>query len=108
MGDSDDERDFKRRDKFHNERRGHDGGERFEDRGGWRPRGGGFGRGGGGRGRPMYGGEFRGGDRGYSPERGRRHEMSPPPKRMRGGWGEDERYGGELEIELLMYRDSLL
>ena len=35
--------------------------------------------------------------------------MSPPPKRMRGGWGgEDERYGGELEIELVMYRDSLL
>ena len=27
---------------------------------------------------------------------------------MRGGWGEDERYGGELEIELVMYRDSLL
>ena len=100
MGDSDDERDFKRRDKFHTERRGHgghDGGDRFEERGGWRPRGGGFGRG-GARGRPMYGGDFRG-DRGFSPERGgggRRHEMSPPPKRMRGGWGgEEDRYGGE-------------
>merc|ERR1719509_23822 len=31
-------------------------------------------------------------DRGYSPER-RRHEMSPPPKRMRPNWGE-EREGG--------------
>ena len=64
---------------------------------GWRPRGGGFGRG-GARGRPMYGGDFRG-DRGYSPERGggRRHEMSPPPKRMRGGWGgDDDRYGGRM------------
>ena len=29
MGDSDDDREFKRRDKFHTERRGHDGGERF-------------------------------------------------------------------------------
>merc|ERR1719422_1015640 len=38
------------------------------------------------------GGEFRGRDR-FSPERGRRHEMSPPPKRMRGGWEEDG-YGG--------------
>ena len=38
------------------------------------------------------GGDFRGRDR-FSPERGRRHEMSPPPKRMRGGWEEDG-YGG--------------
>ena len=60
----------------------------------------GFGGGGGfrgGRGPPMGGfggggGEFRGRDR-FSPERGRRHEMSPPPKRMRGGWEEDG-YGG--------------
>jgi len=95
MGDSDDERDFKRRDKFHTERRGHDGGERFG--GEWRePRPGpppGYGGGGGFRGRPMYGGEFR--RERYSPDRGggRRHEMSPPPKRMRGGW-EDDRYGG--------------
>ena len=61
----------------------------------------GFGGGGGfrgGRGPPMGGfgggggGDFRGRDR-FSPERGRRHEMSPPPKRMRGGWEEDG-YGG--------------
>ena len=60
----------------------------------------GFGGGGGfrgGRGPPMggFGGggpDFRGRDR-FSPERGRRHEMSPPPKRMRGGWEEDG-YGG--------------
>ena len=39
MAESDDERDFKRRDKFHNERR--EGGDRFEGGGGWRPRGGG-------------------------------------------------------------------
>jgi len=94
MGDSDDEREFKRRDKFHTERRGHDGGERF-GAGEWREARPGPppGYGGGFRGRPMYGGEFRR-DR-YSPERGggRRHEMSPPPKRMRGGW-EDDRYGG--------------
>ena len=31
MGDSDDERDYRRRDKFHNERRGYDGGDRFGD-----------------------------------------------------------------------------
>jgi len=99
MGDSDDDREFKRRDKFHTERRGHDGGERFgggewrEARPGPPP---GYGGGGGFRGRPMYGGDFRR-DR-YSPERGggRRHEMSPPPKRMRGGW-EDDRYGGGYE-----------
>ena len=59
----------------------------------------GFGGGGGfrgGRGPPMGGfgggGDFRGRDR-FSPERGRRHEMSPPPKGMRGGWEEDG-YGG--------------
>ena len=59
----------------------------------------GFGGGGGfrgGRGPPMggFGGgsDFRGRDR-FSPERSRRHEMSPPPKRMRGGW-EEEGYGG--------------
>ena len=34
MGDSDDERDYRRRDKFHNERRGYDGGDRFADE--WR------------------------------------------------------------------------
>ena len=108
MAESDDERDFKRRDKFHTERRGHDGGERGEGGGGWRPRGGGGfgGRGGGFGGRGGFrggdfrdGGGFRGGDRGYSPERGggRRHEMSPPPKRMRGGWGggdDDRGFGG--------------
>ena len=106
MAESDDERDFKRRDKFHNERRGggggHDGGDRFEaggGGGGWRNRGGYGGRGRGGGGRHMYDGGYRGGDRGggYSPERGgRRHEMSPPPKRMRGGWGgdDDRGYGG--------------
>eukprot|EP00092_Neocalanus_flemingeri_P002381 GFUD01002547.1.p1 GENE.GFUD01002547.1~~GFUD01002547.1.p1 ORF type:complete len:408 (-),score=139.00 GFUD01002547.1:1060-2283(-) len=100
MGDSDDEREFKRRDKFHTERRGHDGGERFGG-GEWRePRPGpppGYGGGGGFRGRSMYGGDFR--RERYSPERGgggRRHEMSPPPKRMRGGW-EDDRYGGGYE-----------
>ena len=104
MGDSDDERDYKRRDKFHTERRdggGFGGGEWREPRPG--PPHPGYG-GGGFRGRPPhpgqgYGGEFRGGRErgggGYSPERGgRRHDLSPPPKRMRGGWGEEDRYGG--------------
>ena len=57
------------------------------------------------RGGARAGGDFRGdrGDRGYSPERGRRHEMSPPPKRMRGGWGGDEdRYGGGGEAAWLV------
>ncbi|XP_023333539.1 serrate RNA effector molecule homolog isoform X3 [Eurytemora carolleeae] len=93
MGDSDDDREYRgRRDKFHTERRGYEGGERFGDE--WRePRplppptyASGF------RPRPSYGGgggEFRRAR--YSPER--RREMSPPPKRIRGGW-EEERYGG--------------
>ena len=102
MGDSDDERDYKRRDKFYTERRGYEERDhRFGDpppRGGpWRdPRPGpppGYGGGGGG--------GFRAPNRGYmdgfgrdrfSPER-RRHEMSPPPKRMRPGWEEREGFG---------------
>jgi len=93
MGDSDDDREFRRRDKFHNERRGYEGGGGGggPPRGEWReprplpPPSYAY------RGRPAYGGG--GGRDRYSPEpRGRRHhEMSPPPKRMRGGW-EDERY----------------
>lgn len=89
MGDSDDDREYRgRRDKFHTERRGYEGGERFGDE--WRePRplppptyASGF------RPRPSYGGgggEFRRAR--YSPER--RREMSPPPKRIRGGWEEE-------------------
>jgi len=106
MGDSDDEVDYRRRDKFHSERRGYDMGsraggggseERWEPRplppptyaSGYRPRPGG---GGGGYGHPPP--EFRR-MRNYSPER-RRQEMSPPPKRVRGGWNDDDRggYGG--------------
>jgi len=97
MGDSDDERDYRRRDKFHNERRGYDNGDRFNDEwreprplppptyaSGYRPR-------------PGYGGsgEFR--RMRYSPER-RRQEMSPPPKRIR-GWEDDRGYGGAYERE---------
>jgi hypothetical protein len=91
MGDSDDDREFRRRDKFHTERRGYEGGGSGLPRGEWReprplpPPSYAY------RGRPAYGG---GGARDrYSPEpRGRRHhEMSPPPKRMRGGW-EDDRF----------------
>jgi len=103
MGDSDDDRDYRRRDKFHSERRGYEMGggseERWEPRplppptyaSGYRPRPGG----GGG----SYGhappGDYRRMSR-YSPERRGRQEMSPPPKRVRGGWNEDDRggYGG--------------
>jgi len=107
MGDSDDDRDYRRRDKFHSERRGYDmggsGGGGNDDR--WDPRplppptyasgnrprpGGGSGGGYGGYSLPPP--EFR--RMRYSPER-RRQEISPPPKRMRGGWaGDDDRGGG--------------
>jgi len=94
MGDSDDDGDFKRRDKFRSERRGYDGGggsppprrEYRDARPG--PPGGGYQRnyGGGGGG----GGQDRGYRRGrdYSPPR-RRNDMSPPNKRMRGNDWED-------------------
>ena len=108
MGDSDDDGDYKRRDKFRSERRGYDGGREPRDGGAsprreYRdarpgPRGGG---GGGGGGYRRSGGGYDGGDGGggggggvggggyrrerFSPPRGRHSEMSPPNKRMRGG-----------------------
>ena len=97
MGDSDDDGDFKRRDKFRSERRerpGYDGGggsppprrEYRDARPG--PPGGGYQRnyGGGGGGGGQDRGYRRGRDqRDYSPPaRNRRNDMSPPNKRMRG------------------------
>merc|ERR1712001_693652 len=90
MGDSDDDVDYKRRDKFRSERRGYDGGggppgggrREYRDARPGPP--GGYQR--------NYGG---GGDRGsnrrrdnYSPPR-RHNDMSPPNKRMRGNDWED-------------------
>ena len=108
--DSDDDGDYKRRDKFRSERRGYDDGGRGGGGGGdppvrrpppadWAGRdqrnmaGGGTGSGWGGREqRPQRGYDNGGGgggygrrERGYSPQRGR-HDMSPPNKRMRGEW----------------------
>jgi len=96
MGDSDDDMDYKRRDKFRSERRGYDGGSsppRREYRdarpgppSGYRDRrSGGYGGDGGG------GGGYRGRDR-FSPPRNRRSDMSPPNKRMRGGGEWEDRY----------------
>jgi len=90
MGDSDDDVDYKRRDKFRSERRGYDGGgsppgggrREYRDARPGPP--GGYQR--------NYGG---GGDRGYNRRRDnysppRRHnDMSPPNKRMRGNDWED-------------------
>jgi len=101
MGDSDDDGDFKRRDKFRSERRGYDGGggsppprrEYRDARPG--PPGGGYqrnsyGGGGGGGGGGQDRGYRRGRDqRDYSPPRNRRNDMSPPNKRMRGNDWED-------------------
>eukprot|EP00095_Tigriopus_kingsejongensis_P006385 snap_masked-scaffold117_size339417-processed-gene-1.3 protein:Tk06385 transcript:snap_masked-scaffold117_size339417-processed-gene-1.3-mRNA-1 annotation:"serrate rna effector molecule-like protein" len=103
MGDSDDDGDYKRRDKFRSERRSYNNEERGgsppgrgRDGGGpgWRearpgPPGGGYGRrgydgGGGG------GGGYR--RERFSPSRRHHHDMSPPPKRMRGGPEWDEGY----------------
>ncbi|XP_059079220.1 serrate RNA effector molecule homolog isoform X2 [Tigriopus californicus] len=118
MGDSDDDGDYKRRDKFRSERRSYNddrggggggGGASPPGRpGGWRearpgPPGGGGGYGGGGGG--GYGGGRRGYDGGggggggyrrdrYSPSRRHHHEMSPPAKRMRGGHDWDDGGGG--------------
>lgn len=91
MGDSDDDGDYKRRDKFRSERRGYDGSvdrgiSPRHERSEWRDS-----RGGGSNwGRERRGGYNDGG--GYRRERypsppGRRHQadMSPPQKRMREG-----------------------
>jgi len=94
MGDSDDDVDFKRRDKFRSERRGYDGSvdrgiSPRRERSEWRDSRGGGG-GGSGWGRERRGGYNDGGsyrrDRYPSPP-GRRHmsDMSPPHKRMREG-----------------------
>ena len=81
MGDSDDDRDYKRRDKFRSERRGYNDGGSSPNRREYREARpdppGGFRRNGGG-----YEGNYRR-DR-YSPSR-RHNDMSPPHKRMRGG-----------------------
>jgi len=101
MGDSDDDGDYKRRDKFRSERRSHDGGSspRREYRearpgppgGGYRRNYGGGGGGGGGGDRGGDGG-YRGRDR-YSPPR-RHSDMSPPNKRMRGNDWDDQHERG--------------
>jgi hypothetical protein len=96
MGDSDDDGDYKRRDKFRTERRGYDGSvdrgpSPRHERPEWRDSRGGGGGGGSNWGRERRGGYNDGG--GYRRERypsppGRRHggDMSPPPhKRMREG-----------------------
>ena len=90
MGDSDDDGDYKRRDKFRTEREGYGDGvgpprrEYRDDRGpGMPPSGGsGSGSGWGGRGDRREGGPPH---RAYPPRRERYDDrsMSPPPKRMR-------------------------
>lgn len=94
MVDSDDDVDYKRRDKFRNERRGYDASgdrgisPRHERSQEWRDSRGG----GSGWNRDRRGGYNEGGGGGYRRDRypsppGRRHpaDMSPPHKRMRDG-----------------------
>lgn len=90
MGDSDDDGDYKRRDKFRSERRGYDAGSSPPRREYREARPGPPGGGGSYRRQGGYGG---GSDAPYRRDRyspSRRHsDISPPPKRMRGGDWED-------------------